>query len=395
MNAASKLILLLCGLAAARSGPEHRALRPLAMGNAFVAVVDDKDALYYNPAGLNLINTLGNEALRPGQAKYPRSRFNARMNVLGLALPLSDGMRLMRFYNDHEASLSNSDSLRSDESLYPDMVPLSRKPIRVGVLHSSEFAMHNFGVAYWADAQVAPYTDDGLLLPQAGIESMQVDAVIQVAGAHGFLNNRLSVGAGYRLANRQEVRNFDVAASEFAEDGGKKVIDAVKDTLKEKAANLNDVMSYGHGIDLGLLWQQTQWLRIGAAAQNLGMYLNGKPVTPELTVGVAFNPQTLSTGGTFSRKVNFAVDFEDLLNRDRNYRAESKINFGAEIEQNLSWIVGVRVGAGFKGGYWSAGGGVSLFKTLHLEAASWAEEAGYYTGHIEERYYAFNIALGI
>ena len=54
-----------------------------------------------------------------------------------------------------------------------------------------------------------------------------------------------------------------------------------------------------------------------------------------------------------------------------------------------------RLAGGFKGGYWSAGGGISLFKTVHLEAVSWAEEAGYYTGHIEERYYAFNIALGI
>ena len=51
--------LLLCMLGTDYSwgvkGPEHRTLRPLAMGNAFVAVVDDKDALHYNPAGLNLI----------------------------------------------------------------------------------------------------------------------------------------------------------------------------------------------------------------------------------------------------------------------------------------------------------------------------------------------------
>jgi hypothetical protein len=160
-------------------------------------------------------------------------------------------------------------------------------------------------------------------------------------------------------------------------------------------ANLSDASSYGHGLDVGLLWQQTDWLRLGAAAQNLGMYLDGKSVTPEVTVGIAITPPAFSQGGRLSRKVNFAVDFEDLLNDDRNYRPESKINFGAEIEQNLSWILGVRLAGGFKGGYWSAGGGISLFRTVHLEAVSWAEEGGYYTGHIEERYYAVNIALGI
>jgi anaerobic selenocysteine-containing dehydrogenase len=49
----SKTLALLLPAAAAlamaagawgRSGPEHRTLRPLAMGNAFVAVADDKDA---------------------------------------------------------------------------------------------------------------------------------------------------------------------------------------------------------------------------------------------------------------------------------------------------------------------------------------------------------------
>ncbi|MCD6025230.1 MAG: hypothetical protein K0Q91_2146 [Fibrobacteria bacterium] len=385
----------LCAGAAARSGPEHRAFRPLAMGNAFVAVVDDKDALYYNPAGLNLINSLGNPSSRPPLSAYPRQRFNARMNLVGVAAPLADGLRLMRFYREHEESLGDPDSLRTDESLYPDMIPLSRKPIRVGVLHSSEYAMHNFGAAYWADAQVAPYSDDGLLLPQAGIESMQIDAVIQVAGARSFVNHRLSVGVGYRLANRQQVRNFSVAASEFADNGGKKVKDAVLDTLKEKMANLRDVTSYGHGLDAGLLWQQNPWLRLGAAAQNVGMYLDGKPVTPEITVGLAVTPRGLCRAGRFSRKVNFALDFEDLLDGERNYRPAGKVNLGAEIEQNITWMLGVRAAAGLKGGYWSAGAGLSFFRALHLEAVSWAEEAGYYTGHIEERYYALNIALGL
>jgi hypothetical protein len=387
-------LLLVTALAGARSGPEHRSFRPLAMGNAFVAVVDDKDALYYNPAGLNLINSLGNPAARPDKANYPRNRFNARIDLVGLAIPLTDALSLMRFYKDHRSSLADPDSLRSDETLYPDMIPLSRKPIRIGILHSSEVAVHNFGIAYWADARVAPYADDGLLLPQAGIQSMQIDAVFQIAGAASLFDPRLSIGAGYRFANRQEVHNFNVAASEFADQGGKKVIRAVKDSLQEKMANLNDLGSYGHGLDIGVLWQQSDGVRFGVAAQNLGMSLNGRQTTPEITIGLAVTPANLSRGGRLSRKVNFALDIEDLLDRDPAYMPLSKVNFGAEVEQDLSWVLDVRLAGGFKGGYWTAGGGISLFKTFHLEAVSWADEGGSYTGQMEERYYALNLALG-
>jgi hypothetical protein len=55
----------------------------------------------------------------------------------------------------------------------------------------------------------------------------------------------------------------------------------------------------------------------------------------------------------------------------------------------------LRLGGGFKGGYWTAGMGLNLLKTLHLEAVSWADEGGYYTGEIENRYYAVNVGLGI
>src|SRR5689334_12233962 len=86
-------IALLGTLAAAawgRSGPEHRTLRPLAMGNAFTAVADDKDAMHYNVAGLNLMGRLGNKNLRPELGRYPLDKFDMHMDFLGTALPVDD-----------------------------------------------------------------------------------------------------------------------------------------------------------------------------------------------------------------------------------------------------------------------------------------------------------------
>src|SRR5690606_18648597 len=352
----------------------------LSMGNAFVALVDDKEAMYYNPAGLNLINAVGNVAARPALADYPRDRIQARINVGAAGPAFSDLKDFNRFFRNHQDSFESSDAMLEDSTLFRDLAAFHRNPIEVSALTSGVFAMHNYGAAYWLDSRVAPYIAMGPLLPQAGIETIQIDAVVQLAGARGFLNDRLAAGAAYRVANRRTVRKFEVAAREFSEDedGNTPAVDRVMDTLSAKLDGLGDVTSYGHGVDVGALWQQTPWLRVGGSLQNFGMFLNDEFVTPELTVGVAVTPPLLSSGGIFPRKVNVAFDIEDILNNERNYRFFSKVNFGAEVEQRLWWTLAGRVAGGFKGGYWTAGLGISLLSAVHIEYASWGEEAGSY-----------------
>src|SRR3954470_3284582 len=185
-----------------RSGPEHRTLRPLAMGNAFVAVADDKDAMHYNVAGLNLMGRLGNGNLDPAQQRYPLDKFDMHMDFLGTAIPVDDALDILKFYQDHQQSFQNMNSLQKDSNLVSDLSAFDRRPVKVAVLHGGELAMHNFGMAYWADAQMAPYADVGVLLPQAGVESITMDIVGQIAGAYSYMDDRLSVGLGYRLAKR-------------------------------------------------------------------------------------------------------------------------------------------------------------------------------------------------
>ncbi len=389
-------LVMMSSLAQAASGPQYRSLRALSMGNAFVAVVDNKDALHYNPAGLNLINSLGNPERRPGQAAYPRTRINARVNVLGGTAPAENLIDFLDLFDAHRHAFESGSGFRTGgNDLLRALSPFDRLPVEVGLMHGAEFAVHNYGAAYWLDSRAAPYADVGILIPQAGIKTIQLDAVVQLAAARSFFNGRLATGAGYRLANRQTVYDFQVSTSEFTQDEGQPVIDRVLDTARAKLSNLKDASTYGHGIDLGLLWQQTSWLRFGASIQNLGMYLNHEYVTPEFTAGLALTPPLLSTTGLLARKVNIALDLEDLFNDDRNYKILSKVNFGAEVEQSLWWFAAVRIAGGFKAGYWTAGAGLSVVNAIHLELASWAEEGGMYTGHIEDRYYAFRLGVGL
>ena len=67
----------------AAKAPTHRSIRAEAMGNAHVALVDDKEAIYFNYAGLNQINRLGNYDMRPEQGYYPRNIGDMRLNLGG------------------------------------------------------------------------------------------------------------------------------------------------------------------------------------------------------------------------------------------------------------------------------------------------------------------------
>ncbi len=382
--------------ASAAPGPQYESLRPLSMGNAFVAIVDDKDAIYYNPAGLNLMGQLGNKDLRPDMAFYPEDKFDMHMDLVGTAIPFSDALQILRFWEAHQAAFGNLDSLQKDSSFSSDLSKFDRRPVPIGVMNGGELAIHNFGMAYWANAQMAPYADVGVLLPQAGLAYLQLDVVGQVAGATSFLDHRLSVGVGYRMAKRERVGNIQVAVTDLQNQGRQQLTDALQDTLNQKLSQLTDLGSIGHGIDLGALWQQTQWLRFGGAIQNLGMVLNHQWITPTLTVGLAMTPVIFQKNTIWERKVNFALDLEDLLDADRNYKPLSKINVGAEWEQTLiPWVLRGRLAVGLKGGYMTAGLGGTLFSIFTYEFATWADEAGYYTGQIEDRYYVMKFGVGI
>lgn len=372
-------------------GPEHRTLRPLAMGNAFVAVAEDKEALHYNPAGLNLMGRVGNRKLRPEMGHYPQDRFDMHMDFLGTGLPVNEALDILRFYQDHEQVFSNPDSLRSDTEFSRDLSRFDRESIRFAVLHGGELAFHNFGMSYWADAQMAPYADVGILLPQAGVEYVQLDLVGEIGAATSYFEDRMSLGLEYRMAKRERIDNTQISLLDLA------TIDEVaKDTLDAKISSFSDLSSIGHGMDIGVLWQQTRSLRFGGAVQNLFMQLNHEWVVPELTVGLAYSPIRFQSNGKWKRKINLALDLEDLLSAERNYRPLGKLNFGGEWEQTLiPWVLKGRLALGCKGGYLTAGLGGDLFTVLHYEVATWAEEGGYYTGQREDRYYVMKFGIGL
>ncbi len=118
---------------------------------------------------------------------------------------------------------------------------------------------------------------------------------------------------------------------------------------------------------------------------------------------MAYSPRLFNRNTAFSRKVNFALDFEDALSTTHNYKTLSHLNFGMEIEQVLLAFPGyndnlrllkLRLSGGFHGGYPSAGIAIEMFRFVEVEFATWGEERGYYTGQNESRIYMAEVSLG-
>ena len=410
------LILLLATTSLhARRGPNHQGTRALGMGNAFVAVAEDRDAIYYNPAGLNLIGKLGNYDKAPEQGYYPDNWFDMHLAlVTSLVLPdvLEIGIDGWNFYDHHRRTLRHLqddalDALLADDDFFDDATMIDGLAFPVGLRPMyGEIAFHNFGVAFWSEATIRPVLEMGVITPSAVIEEITALAVGQVAFAFG-IGDRVSLGFGYRLVERATIDRMEISIVDGLSPS--QLEDRLNDEIDKVRADYSELedISLDHALDFGVMVQATRELRVGAALQNVFLTdYDGESSTPELTVGLALSPRKLQRNTAYARKVNFALDFEDALNDDRNYKFFSHVNFGFEVEQVLLAIPSVKLGSnaralkgrgamGFKGGYFTLGAGLEVLRVLNFDFVTWAEEAGYYTGQDPERFFLFEFSLGL
>ncbi len=407
------LALTLVATSFAAKAPTHRSIRAEAMGNAHVALVDDKEAIYFNYAGLNQINRLGNYDMRPEQGYYPRNIGDMRLN-LGGAGPFETYFSTYNVAKDvqkiysraskvaKEKGLKESnvllDSLASHPELIHKMNSYDHKYLSMKIKMDAEMAFHNFGGAIWVDGNVAPYMDAGLIVPQLIIDTFYIDGVAQVGTAYGF-TDEFSAGIGIKFAKRHKVESVYINIANY---------DDIQDTLEDRYHDATDQIfdfdEVSAGIDLGVLYQLTRELRLGMSLRDIYFKeLAGDKITPNLTAGINYSPRFFNRNTGFSRKFNIALDYADAFNGQNNYKPFSHLNMGLEVEQTLlAWpgyssafrALALRLSGGFKGGYPAAGFAVEALRFITVEFATWAEELGYYTGQDEERIYMGQLSIG-
>jgi hypothetical protein len=483
------LSFLLFTFAYAVKGPEYRSLRVHGMGGAFVAVADSKDALYYNPAGLNLINRLGNFEKDPDMGYMPRPHSDFRLfstaiflpaNQIGTVLSTCGAPRVgtivkkVLFFDfgyfgdvdwcpayfdvmpDHDEFWP--DSLKAHPELSENLTKLDNSRIEIGTQISLlEIVIPNFGFSTWINASAAPYIDLGIIIPFFGYEPVQIDAVAQTALAFSPVD-KWSVGVGLKFAKRyrQPAFNLDVGLDYKNNIDETKVITNI-DSLENRWDSFGDDVldaKFAIGMDLGVLYQITREIRLGSSLRNVFFSeLGGESITPNWSIGAMASPMILQSNSLWGRKVNFAMDYVDILDGTIIDKFFAHLNFGAEIDQvvipsptkelpflyralfgavggvvgfGVGYLIGdgiggglgagigmgvgsligikygsggdalrVSLGGGYEGGYPAFNVAFGLFgDIIAMRFASYAEERGLKTAQSEHRFWTGEISIG-
>lgn len=396
MNTPLFLALAFASITYSASGTQassFRTYRGLGMGGAFVATVDDREAVHLNPAGLALISRPGLHPMLDA-ARYPREPWELRWNFSGFDLPWSMAPELYRFQDKYRPLLdgANLDTLINHAEFFDDLWKLDRAPMPINWHGDGQFAMQNFGFGGWGEITPEIYIDHGAVIPQVGIGLKSVQAIdVGVAQSFGDYKE-WNIGVGYRLmAISERHKEIDVLQIEHVQDTATRMgSDVMEDILNPS--------EWAHGVNLGMIWFQNPEIRWGLAAQNVAMKRQAGWVTPDIAAGVNWSPWILERNDRWSRRVNLSLQYSDWLgaNYPYTYMPLAHVDMGVEWTQTL-WprILKGRLSSGLHGGYPSFGFGGDLFSILHMDAVSYCEEKGVYLGQSPLRYYTIKFGMGL
>ncbi|MFW7378182.1 MAG: hypothetical protein ACOH5I_05205 [Oligoflexus sp.] len=342
----------------------HFGLRPLGMGNAYVAVADDFNALFYNPAGLARLKTWDGEFINPG--------FEISKNVKNLAEELQDNTK------DGGTGVEGTLDLIERNAGEDQYFGLQLTPHLV-------FPHFGFGIGLQLDVSAAWHRQISVDL------RVGPDLVAPVAFAMNFLDDRLSIGAAVKFRARlgldSEFSLDDIEAlsgndSDAPDDPNKKEID--------------DYIIAGTGIggDVGLLFTPIETMKptIGVSVTDIGGTsfekigaagnLGSAPqrILPSVNVGLSARPY--EAGRMY---LQTSVDMHSI---NQPYSYSRKLQLGTEFGYGSLF----KAQAGLYQGYLTAGLQLDV-GIINLRLVTYAVEYGKYAGAQENRRYAAQVKL--
>lgn len=329
----------------------HFGVRPLAMGNAYVSVADDFNALFYNPAGLARISEWDGEILNP---------------TLSIG---ADSVELISDIIDLSGA-STAEIL----DLFQDK---TGKNLHFGVGLTPHLIFQNFGfgIGFNTGADITAHSDLDI------DTKIGAEVIVPVTYARNFLSDRLSAGItlkGRFFAGIDETLNIETIGQLSDKDN--------------KSDKNNDLAKAGGGvgIDTGLLFTpiKTMSPTLGISVTDLGgtTYEGNnapKDVLPSVNTGFSIMP--LQTDFTFLR---LSVEAHSI-NQPIHY--SHKLHLGAEW--GLSSIF--KLQAGLSDGY-PTGGFEFDVGLLNMRFATYALDHGTVVGindDLIDRRYVLQIKL--
>jgi hypothetical protein len=327
----------------------YKGMRPMGMGGAFVAVSDDANALFYNPAGL---------------ARADR----ARLSVLPLEVEVGDNT--LDMYED-STDVDFDDPSETAEFLRSHVGDRAH----LGVNMFPYFSMPRFAFGIFGTAR-ADFEAQDMAYPKL-YTNVVSDAGAGIGYARPFLDDSLSLGASLKFDHRESLSKVYTVMDITTDDFG----DTIEDDLEKGSGVL---------LDLGAIYSLKKFgfddVRVGACANNLigGSLGDASDLDPHVDLGVAVEKNLWIT------KATFALDYVDVFSQlSGDNDLAKRIRMG--VECRFPVLLTLRVG--LYQGYFT--GGVNMdAKFFQLDALTYSEEIGAYAGQRADRRYSVRILLG-
>ena len=328
----------------------YRGIRPLGMGDAFTAVSDDENALFYNPAGLR-----SQSAEKEVELLNPL--FELSEGSIDLIKDLSDldGTNAASVTSFLNKNIGKHQHLRV--RLFPHLlVP----PFAIGILAqgTGDMEIRN---------PVFPEVETNL----------RMDVGLVVGGARDFGRGLLGGITGKYIQRKGLIKTYtavDIAGSSF---------DPEKD--------LNDRSDFA--FDLGGMAHLSEWTPLEKWDPTVGIVLQNITNLDFEESGI--HPMQLNLGAAIHPEIGFvksvvALDFVDIAQRlGTDDDLVKRTHLGAEFK--FPKVLSLRLG--FNQGYFS--GGVTLdFWILRLDFATFSEELGTFAGQRADRRTLAQLSLG-
>ncbi len=319
-------------------------VRPLAMGNAFVAIADDENAFYYNAAGL---------AFQKKSYSY-------------VPFELQSSTRLLSNLIEYISTLSNEDE--SNDAL------LKLIDDNIGEVNSIEFRYSPwYFTGLWGVSPIVKKYATAIVHRQPSLELQSgLDLTIPFSIAYAFFDKTLALGTSLNIKMSNGYNEF-ISPNDL--DGLESGETQDFEDFKQNGIGL--------GVDLGVIYRkdiEKHQLSAGLSWKNIGdmaYYQIGDNLTPDedlasINLGLAYKYRSENYG-----KYHIAIDAHSL-NQDFSFTKKLNLGIGVLLEASYELLMGLHQG------YVSAG--IRLIKeNFNFEFSTWAEEYGMVAGDDPDR----------
>lgn len=319
--------------------------RALGMGNAFSSVVDNHNALFYNPAALDRIRGF-------------------HLTILDLQV----GTDAVNSYSTLKNATTNN---------YATIIQnYYGQEVWAGISDTLAFSMRDFAVAAY------DFFNLSFLLNNPAYSTVTLTAT-----------NDYGVQLGFALPIIPEIFRLGIAAKRITRYGGSIPVGpgTVASLSNTYINNLLNNLGTGYGLDAGLLIEVPVGIRpaFSFVWQNIGQTYfipaagSNSPIAMDNIPTVGFS----STIDAVLIKIRPAIDYRHINMTSRQLGV--LLHLGLEIE-----FPGFAVRGGANQGYYTAGASLNL-KYLTVDAATYGVELGNYPGQMEDRRYIASVVIDL